>query len=87
MVNKPSTGGAVIVLVVIILFILLLTSDINFKDIKVEEHNDENVTGSKTLHKLNPDPTSCNQCISNCQWTTLNSEENCRQDCKTEQYC
>ena len=77
---ERSTGGAALVLIIVVLVILFIASDV---EINISDDNDseENITGSRTLHKLNPEPQSCEQCIQNCEWTTLRSEEKCRGEC------
>ena len=86
MVIERSTGGAALVLIIVILVIMFIASDV---EINIEGSNDteENFTGSRTLHKLNPQPQSCEQCINNCKWTTLRTEEKCREECVGKKYC
>ena len=84
MVQEKSTGGAALVLIIVILVILFLASDIEI-DIEEDNKTEENITGSKTLHRLNPQPQSCEQCVNDCKWTTLRSEEKCKVECKD--YC
>ena len=79
MVIERSTGAGALVLILVVLVLLFIASDIK---INIPEGNEttENFTGSRTLHKLNPQ-VSCDECVKNCQWTTLKPENECKAGC------
>ena len=87
--KEIQLGYGALVLIVAIFVILIVVSGI---EIEVEDEPEENTStyhgGSPTLKKLNDfGELSCDQCLKNCQWTTLRSEERCRESCVPQEDC